>query len=148
MRILHPTDFSEGADRARAVALRLARALSAELVLLHVLAPIAPESEEIAARDVLERVRAVRRAWAEAELERRTVEAHRAGVAVHGLLRAGEPSVEIAHAATDADLVVMGTAGRSGVGRLLVGSVADRVIRRARCPVLTVRQDAAARLAA
>lgn len=150
MRVLHPTDFSEGADRARAVAAGLARALSAELVLLHVLGPIAPQADDLDVGPLIERIRAARQDWAEGELTRRVVEAHRAGLTARGRLEAGEPSVEILRAAGEegADLVVLGTAGLGGVGRLLVGSVADRVVRRARCPVVTVRQEARTRLVA
>ncbi len=58
-----------------------------------------------------------------------------------GLLWGGEPAREIVRAAEDeqVDLIVMGTYGRSGLSRLLLGSVADRVVRTAPCPVVTVR---------
>lgn len=150
MTILHATDFSEGADRAFAVALALARSRSADLALLHVLGPMFTLTEDLAAPSSLERIRAARQQWAEAELERRVAEAARAGVRARGLIRVGEPYAEILHAATDekADLVVLGTAGRGAVGRLLLGSVADRVLRRARCPVVTVREEARSGLAA
>ncbi|HEX7124594.1 MAG TPA: universal stress protein [Thermodesulfobacteriota bacterium] len=143
MRILHPTDFSQGADRARALAVAMARSLSAEIVLLHVIGPMATLSEELPTTASLERIRKARQAWAEAEMERRVLEVRAAGVPARGLVRVGEPPAEIVQAAADegADLIVMGTAGLGGVGRFLVGSVADRVIRRAGCPVVTTRAD-------
>ena len=72
--------------------------------------------------------------WADAAREK--------GISVRTLVRTGSPYQEIVDLATDerADLVAMGTHGRSGVSRLLLGSVADRVIRLAPCPVLTVRK--------
>ncbi|HEY8368046.1 MAG TPA: universal stress protein [Thermodesulfobacteriota bacterium] len=143
MRILHPTDFSQGADRARALAVAMARRLSAELVLLHVIGPMVTLSDDYRTTASLERVRQARQAWAEAEMERRVLEVRAAGVPVRGLVRVGEPSEEIVRAAADegADLIVMGTAGLGAVGRFLVGSIADRVIRRAHCPVVTTRAD-------
>jgi nucleotide-binding universal stress UspA family protein len=75
------------------------------------------------------------------EFERWAARAGEHGVTARTVLRTGSPYQEIVGVATDehADLVIMGTHGRGGVSRLLLGSVADRVIRFAPCPVLTVR---------
>lgn len=72
--------------------------------------------------------------WAEAARKR--------GITVRTVVRRGSPSAEIVALASEehADLVIMGTHGRAGVSRVLLGSVADRVIRTASCPVLTVRK--------
>lgn len=150
MRVLHPTDFSRGADRACTLAVAMAKSLSADLVLLHVLGPLASLSGDLPTTAGLERIREARQAWAEAEMERRLLDVRAAGVPARGLVRVGEPPVEIVRAAADegVDLVVMGTAGLGAVGRLLVGSVADRVIRRAPCPVVTLREDSRTGLAA
>lgn len=150
MRILHPTDFSDGADRACTLAVTMAKALSADLVLLHVLGPLITLSDDLRSTASLERVRKARQAWAEAEIERRLADLRAAGVRARGLVRVGEPPVEILSAAADegADFIVMGTAGLGRVGRLLMGSVADRVIREARCPVVTLREDSRSGLAA
>lgn len=139
MKILHPTDFSEGASRAAETAVRLARAFDAEVVLVHVLPPLATD-EWFGAADRA-KVLEARQRWAEESLEREVMKVHRDHRAVRGLLRAGDPPAEIVRAAQDerADLVVMGTHGRSGLPRLILGSVADRVIRTAPCPVVTVR---------
>jgi nucleotide-binding universal stress UspA family protein len=82
------------------------------------------------------------RKWVEEELEKWAGAARSKGISVRTLVRTGSPYQEIVNLATDerADLVAMGTHGRSGVSRLLLGSVADRVIRLAPCPVLTVRK--------
>ncbi len=142
MKILYPTDFSEGAEQARAEAVRLARALGAELILLHVLVPVARQGEALLGPAELDRLQERQRRWAEEYLEARVVETHAAGVAARGLLRGGEPAPEVVRAAEEeqVDLIVMGTHGRSGLGRLLLGSVADRVVRTASCPVVTVRE--------
>jgi nucleotide-binding universal stress UspA family protein len=141
-RVIVPTDFSSGAEEALAVAMRLAAAAGSELVLLHVLvqAPLFSEGpfRTDRSRDVFE---AARR-WAEAELEAWAAKARGAGVTARTALRTGVPFREIVDVATDerADLIVMGTHGRGGINRVLLGSVADRVIRLAPCPVLTVRE--------
>jgi nucleotide-binding universal stress UspA family protein len=85
------------------------------------------------------------REWA-ALLERWADEGRRGGLKVHTALRVGEPYREIVEAVKDegADLVLLATHGRGMIHRLLVGSVADRVIRMAPCPVLTLGAQAQA----
>ncbi len=142
MIILHPTDFSEGADWARAEAIRLARALGAEIVLLHVFAPNLLFGEGLTAASEIDRIYAAQQRAAGETLEARVVDTRAAGVKARGSLRIGLPFEEIARAAEEygADLIVMGTHGRGGFQRMLLGSVADRVIRTAPCPVVTVRE--------
>ena len=81
------------------------------------------------------------RRWAQESLDGWAAKAKSDGLDARVVLRTGAPYEEIGALATDerADLVVMGTHGRGGVGRALLGSVADRVVRMAPCPVLTVR---------
>jgi nucleotide-binding universal stress UspA family protein len=133
--ILVPTDFSEPSERAQSIAIDLARAFGAKLTLLHVWSmlyarygegmtwPVA--AMEHAAQKALEGARA--RA---AELYAQT----------DAVLRSGGELEEILDvvAAQKIDLVVMGTHGRRGLPRLLVGSVAEKVVRMSPVPVLTV----------
>lgn len=140
-RILVPTDFSAGSSRAWAVAQRLARDLGSELVLVHVLVETPLYSEGPFS---MKRTRAVfeaARAWVEKTLGEWTAAATAQGLSVRWLTRSGTPHAEIADVAKaeQADLIVIGTHGRAGLDRALLGSVADRVIRTARCPVVTVR---------
>ena len=74
----------------------------------------------------------------------RTLEIHFGGVAVESVVRFGDPVVEILDEAEafGADLIVVGTAGRSGIGRVLLGSVAERVFAKAPVPVMLVRPTA------
>lgn len=141
MKILHPTDFSAGAEEARAVATRLCRGLGAELVLLHVAVEKPLYGEGFLGGQDLRRVFDAQREWAQGALEERALEARGAGVPALARVVAGTPHEEIVAAATreGADLVVMGTHGRGGVERFFLGSVADRVVRSAPCPVVTVR---------
>ena len=143
-RIVVPTDFSTCSHEAWALAQRLAGAFGSELIPVHVLveSPLWGEGPFN-----MERVREVyesARTWARAELDKWAAQGKAAGFKVRPVLRTGVPHEEIVALATDelADLLVIGTHGRGGVSRALLGSVADRVVRLAPCPVLTVRGPA------
>jgi len=140
-RIIVPTDFSSGSEEALALAIRIASVARSELVLLHVLVQAPLFSEGKRARSRTQNVYDAVRRWTDEHLEEWAAKARTAGVSARTALRTGVPFQEIVDAATDerADLVVMGTHGRGGIDRALLGSVADRVIRLAPCPVLTVR---------
>jgi nucleotide-binding universal stress UspA family protein len=142
-RMLVPTDFSPQSERAWDLARRLARAVGAEIELLHVFVPPPPPYVDgpFPAVEVTD-VYASSRQWVEEQLGRWAAKARDEGLAVKTQLRDGVAYKEIVAAARDtgADLVVIGTHGYSGVERLLLGSVADKVIRLAHCPVLAVRQ--------
>lgn len=141
-RILVPTDFSAGSERAWGVARRLAAALGAELILVHVLVetPLYSESPFTIqrTRDVFEAARA----WAVKTLGEWTAAAAAGGLSARWVLKTGVPHAEIVGAATQEhpDLIVIGTQGRGGLDRALLGSVTDRVVRLAPCPVVTVRE--------
>ena len=141
-RILVPTDFSEGSEEAWRLAQRLARALTAELVLVHVFveAPLYAEGGPMST-DKTRGFYLAARAWVEQELGKWAAPVRAAGLVVRESVRVGPPHREIVAAAADErpSLIVIGTHGRGGVERALLGSVADRVIRTAHCPVLSVR---------
>jgi nucleotide-binding universal stress UspA family protein len=151
LKVLHPTDFSQCALQAESRAVELLEPLDGELVLLHVLveAPLyseAPFSMSKAHVILLgERVQNVynaHRAWAEHSLMARARELRDRGIKASWRLQAGVPYEEIVKVADEerVDMIALGTHGRGGLNRLLMGSVADRVIRLASCPVLTVRE--------
>jgi nucleotide-binding universal stress UspA family protein len=141
-RILHATDFSAASRRAFAMAVDLARHNGAELVLIHALAPPAMVLEEgyLAAMHYQQVVYKAGRA-AQIQLDRLSARARRAGVRASTQLLDGEPYDQIVRAAqrTSSDLLVLGTHGRTRLARLVLGSVAHRVIGLAPCPVVTVR---------
>jgi nucleotide-binding universal stress UspA family protein len=141
-RIVVPTDFSPCAKAALDLARRLAAAHGAELVIAHAVSDAPLWSEGLMSAGDVERVLESMRERAAAELERLAAEARAGGVQARGVVRQGPAWREIVDLATDerADLVVVGTHGRGGVQRALMGSVADRVLRLAPCPVLTVRE--------
>jgi nucleotide-binding universal stress UspA family protein len=142
MKILHPTDFSECATGAQTVAVDLAHKLDAELVLVQVLVEAPLYSEGFISRRQVQTVYDAQRKWSEETLEARAAQLRQSGIKTSWRVQMGAPYEEIVRTAEEehAGLIVMGTHGRSGLNRALLGSVAERVIRLAPCPVLTVRQ--------
>jgi nucleotide-binding universal stress UspA family protein len=142
-RLLVPTDFSTTSDEALDYALLLAERLGATVQLLHVLDdPLVAEG--LAAEAYIAEAPTMRTAMlqdAQERLRQRTAPA-RPGVSItaRALFGHGAATItEYAHA-QGIDMIVMGTHGRTGVAHLLLGSVAERVVRTAPCPVLTLRQ--------
>ena len=137
-KILFPTDFSHTGDAALSLAASLARERGAVLLIVHVEEP--PHAygggemyygmPEPAREDLKEMLEKVEPAGPPPAIERRLV--------------TGDPAATIARLAEEehVDLIVMGTHGRTGVMRLLMGSVAEAVVRQANCPVMTFKQPA------
>ena len=141
-RILHPTDFSPASGAAFTRALDEARANKASLVIAHVLAPAIPmASDGYVSPSVYEDMMEASRAWGQKQLNRLLARARKAHVSARGLLLEGVGHDQSGRAAKrqKADLVVIGTHGRTGMARFFLGSVAARVTATAPCPVLTVR---------
>jgi len=141
-RILHASDFSSASRRAFDAAVGLAKANGGTLTLVHALEPPIPWVEDAyVSRTAYDKVAASVRTSAAKRLDALVRRARLAGVRVTRRLMDGNPRDAIARAATrtHADLVVVGTHGRTGVRKLLLGSVAERVVATAPCPVLTVR---------
>ena len=143
-RILVPTDFSPDADAAFAYALELASALAASVDLLHVVEnPMAAgvwSSEMYTSEIVGLQINLVRDAKEQLRRCSPMIAGVRFGVFRH--VRIGNPAAEIVEMAYEraSDLIVMGTAGRTGLSHLLTGSVTERVVRTAPCPVLTLKR--------
>ena len=91
----------------------------------------------------LRRVFEAQRKWAADTLAARVVALAAEGIAARSVVKTGAAWEEIVRVAAEehADMIVMGTQGRSGLERFMLGSVAERVVRRAPCPVLTLRPD-------
>jgi nucleotide-binding universal stress UspA family protein len=142
MKILHPTDFSECAAHAQAAAIDLARTLGADIVLLQVLVETPLYGENVLNMPKVQSVYDAQRKWAEETLEARAADLRQRGMKASYRVQVGVPFEEIVKVAEEerADMIVMGTHGRGGLNRVLLGSIAERVIRLAPCPVLTVRQ--------
>jgi nucleotide-binding universal stress UspA family protein len=143
-RILFPTDFSEPADHAWPFALHFAQEFGAEVHLLHVVAPPPRMTEAYAASFDPEKFAAVLTAEAKASLDRFVLAAKERNIASQTEVRIGVDFHEIVDYARThrIDLIVMATHGRTGLAHALVGSVAEKVVRKAPCPVLTVKHPA------
>jgi nucleotide-binding universal stress UspA family protein len=140
--ILHPTDFSGAGRAALARAIHMARAEKAQLTVVHVLPLVMPMmGDGYVSPRVYQDVQRSTREYARKQLDGVLARIRKAGVRAHGLLLEGVPASQITRAARSgrADMIVMGTHGRTGFTRLLLGSVAERVVGTAPCPVLTVR---------
>lgn len=134
-RILLPVDFSPASEAALSYALRLGEIFGADIDVLHVWEPLptAPDGDLrdaglFVATDEGQRLRDWLLAMEHGKHGR-----------TRAVLEAGDPCSTIVEIASEYDLIVMGTNGRSGFRQLLSPSVAERVVRRAPCPVLTVR---------
>jgi nucleotide-binding universal stress UspA family protein len=137
-KILFPTDFSHTGDAALALATSLARDSGAKLLIVHVEEPpVAYGGGEMyygmpdpATEDLRRMLHEIKPADPAVEYEHHLV--------------TGDPAAAVARLADaeGVDLIVMGTHGRTGLTRLLMGSVAEAVVRRAKCPVLTFKQPA------
>lgn len=140
--LLLAVDFSDPSKRATEYACELARLFHAHLHLVHVVeppvammpSPGAPLPESVLG-DQEEAAKGQLQAWLPAE--------SKYGFEISRRVAFGTPFVEIIRYAkeNDIDLIVMATHGRSGISHLLIGSVAERVVRKAPCPVLTVRPE-------
>lgn len=142
MKIVHPTDFSAEAEAAEQEAVRLARRLNAELVLVHVATETPLYGEQMFAMPDVKRIYEAQARWAEERLAERAAALTREGIPARWRRRVGVVHAEIGTVAREeaADYIVIGTHGRGGLDRVMLGSVAERVVRTAPCPVITVRQ--------
>lgn len=133
--ILHPTDFSDCSEYAFRMACSLCRHYGARLVVVHV----APQDIVYAGLIGGTIPGAPHLEACEEQLRESFAKEVETPVEVH--VKEGDPASTILELADEvhADLIVMGTTGRTGLARILLGSVAEEVLRHARCPVLTVK---------
>jgi nucleotide-binding universal stress UspA family protein len=137
-KILIPTDGSENAKAAAIQGLELAKLINAQVTVISVI----DEDSGFAIRGFR---RAAVEGYAYLEEEAKKAvdqigqEAERIGLSVKKIIRKGAPANEIIMASKDYDLIVMGTLGHTGLAHLLMGGVAEKVVRFASCPVLLIR---------
>jgi universal stress protein A len=145
-RILVPIDFSDSSLRALSAAQDFARAFGAEVLVLHVVEPIyyATPADMYVTSPNLSLMLDEQRHLAQQQLARIAAGLKGKGQRHRTILKTGTPAQLITDTAeeTKADLIVMSTHGRSGLAHILLGSVTERVVRHASCPVLTIRQAA------
>src|SRR4051812_48203090 len=145
-KILVPTDFSKNAAMATDVAFDIAKKAGATIVLLHVIDQVTGGSFNVEGQvagsnmaDKLFNLKMIQKA--KAQLEKVVNDPKYAAVKVDGELRMGSPyhGMITIIAEKKVDLVVMGTAGKTGTSAMLIGSNTEKVIRNSNCPVLTVK---------
>jgi len=140
-RILFPTDFSEGSMHALHYAVDLTRHYNAKLYILHVIYDIARATEShiphISADEIYDEMKR----WAMKEFETCCIEEIRGLPEVEKVVIKGIPHEEIVRFAADKkiDMIVMGTYGRTGLQKLIFGDTAEKVVKKAPCPVMTVK---------
>jgi nucleotide-binding universal stress UspA family protein len=135
--ILHATDFSANSEIAFRIACSLARDYGARLVVLHVdVPPIVPVGEGIGLPQPI-----IPRDLKPLREQLHQLKPPDPKVRVEHLLVEGDPVTEILRVVSESkcDVIVMGTHGRTGLSRLLMGSVAEQIVRKAPCPVVTVK---------
>lgn len=139
-KILFATDFSPASRRALDAALDLAKQNKAELTIFHSLIPAVLYSEVETAVSLYAQIEADTRKSAETALSRLKARADKAKIKTRIQMRKGSAAVQILRAAKSrrVDVIIVGTQGRTGLSKLLLGSVASRVISMADRPVLTV----------
>jgi nucleotide-binding universal stress UspA family protein len=140
-KILAPTDFSEPSARALEYALDLVES-GGKVIVCHVVDDTPLTYGYVGLATPAEELRTAMSREAGGELDKFGPKTGERGVAVERLLVHGTPFLEIIRLARNegVDLIVMGTHGRTGIRQVLIGSVAEKVVRKAPCPVLVVRE--------
>jgi nucleotide-binding universal stress UspA family protein len=133
--ILHPTDFSAASHYALELAFSLARDHGARVILLNVVEPPFYGGEPLMPIATLPDLRTEAENWFE------TLPKPKGNIETKQVIAEGDPVSQILRVAAEehADFIVLGTHGRTGLSRLLMGSVAENVIRNAMCPVVAVK---------
>lgn len=139
--ILVPVDFSRHSSKALAYAMAFADQFRASIVLLHVVEPMVYPENYVTVPSVTDDINGSLITAAEERLAELRESIGPVDVQITAKTRLGRPYVEIAEAAQEmrADLVILATHGHTGLKHVLLGSTAERVVRHAPCPVLTVR---------
>ncbi len=134
MKIIYPTDGSKTAAAALEFALDIAKCQGGTIVVVSV----APEME--GPKEALGEMNAVLQEFAREQAHDAAEKIRRHGIPVEEVVETGRPADVVLRVAREAEAkaIVMGTHGRTGLARAVIGSVADRIIRHARCPVILV----------
>jgi nucleotide-binding universal stress UspA family protein len=140
-KILVPQDFSEYSLHALKYAVTFAELFKAELLVLHIVEPIVYPADFSFGQVSIPAMEEEIRKHSEEQLNELVAREVPPGVKATPMIRIGKPFIEIVEVAKveNADLIVISSHGRTGMDHVLFGSTADKVVRKAPCPVLTVR---------
>ncbi|HEV8722370.1 MAG TPA: universal stress protein [Candidatus Binatia bacterium] len=141
-RILHATDFSKASARALNEAVKQAKQNRAELLIVHVIEPTPyVAGDEFGGEEIYIKLEDMAKRDSEASMSKLIRRLKKSNIKAQGLILKGSAHDQIVKAAKSkkADMIVIGTHGRTGLSKLFMGSVAGKVIALATCPVVTVR---------
>ena len=142
-KILYATDYSKASARALEEAVKLAKQNRAELLVVHVIepAPFVAGEEEFGSGEMYVKLEDLAKKEAQASMSKLLARLKKTKVKAQGLLFKGSVQDQIVKVAKSkkVDMIVIGTHGRTGLSKLIMGSVAGKVVSSANCPVLTVR---------
>ncbi len=140
-KILVPQDFSEYSLHALKYAVTFAELFKSELIVLHIVEPIVYPADFSFGQVSIPAMEEEIRKHSEEQLNELVEREIPAGIKATPIIRVGKPFIEIVEVAKgeNADLIVISSHGRTGMDHVLFGSTADKVVRKAPCPVLTIR---------
>ena len=140
-KILVPQDFSEYSLHALKYAVTFAELFKSELIVLHIVEPIVYPADFSFGQVSIPAMEEEIRKHSEEQLNELVEREIPAGIKATPMIRVGKPFIEIVEVAKgeNADLIVISSHGRTGMDHVLFGSTADKVVRKAPCPVLTIR---------
>lgn len=141
-KILVPIDFSDYSKSALRYAANFCKNCNAEMILIYVVEPIIYPPDFSMGQIAIPSVNAEWDERARLELDKLAKDEIPSNVPVKTLIKTGKPFIEIIETASelDVDLIIIATHGRTGVEHILFGSTAEKVVRKAPCPVLTLRE--------
>ncbi len=140
-RIVVPIDFSDHSKQAFRYAIDFAKTFNAELLLVYVVEPVVYPADFSFGQVALPSMEMELHKRGKQQLDALIEKEVPADLRARSIVRAGKPFVEIIHVAQEeeADLIIIATHGHSGLEHVLFGSTAEKVVRKADCPVLSVR---------
>lgn len=140
-RIIVPIDFSDYSKKALRYAVEFARQFSAEIILIYVVEPVIYPADFSFGQVAIPSMENELRERGEEQLRKLIETEARQDIPARAFVRSGKPFAEINRLAKeeDADLIIIATHGHSGIEHVLFGSTAEKVVRKAPCPVMTVR---------
>jgi nucleotide-binding universal stress UspA family protein len=140
-KIVVPQDFSDYSMHALKYAVTFAELFKSELIILHVVEPIVYPADFSFGQVSIPAMEEEIRKRSEEELNELVAKEIPSSIKVTSIIKVGKPFIEIIEVAKseNADLIVISSHGRTGMDHVLFGSTADKVVRKAPCPVLTVR---------
>jgi nucleotide-binding universal stress UspA family protein len=143
-KILVPIDFSDYSKSSLRYAVNYAKHFNASLVIVYVIEPVIYPPDFSMGQIAIPTPGLEMDKRAEDELNKLAEKEIPAGLSVKKIIKSGKPFVEIIETAAeeDVDLIIIATHGHSGVEHILFGSTAEKVVRKAPCPVLTLREPA------